>query len=224
MAKRKIIEIDEEKCTGCGNCIPGCPEGALQVIDGKARLISDLFCDGLGACVGECPEGAMHVIEREAEPYQEKTVMANIVKAGPNTVRAHLEHLREHGEEGFLKEALEYLEENGHEIPEGFAGGERFASEREGGIHRDELGEEIGGMALPHRVRGKRSAAVGATGVETRPVSRLIDIGDALPHPLADPEEHGVARLGRQSGKLVHQGASLLEPSGRIVGHEGVPL
>ncbi len=56
--KRKIIDIDEEKCTGgCGLCIPDCPEGALQIIDGKARLVSDLFCDGLGACIGTCPEG-----------------------------------------------------------------------------------------------------------------------------------------------------------------------
>jgi len=67
MAKRKIIEIDEEKCNGCGACIPNCPEGALQVIDGKARLISDIFCDGLGACIGECPQGAISTIEREAD-------------------------------------------------------------------------------------------------------------------------------------------------------------
>ncbi|HHE31645.1 MAG TPA: 4Fe-4S dicluster domain-containing protein, partial [Chlorobaculum parvum] len=56
--KRQIITIDETKCTGCGDCIPACPEGALQVIDGKARLVSDLFCDGLGACIGHCPTGA----------------------------------------------------------------------------------------------------------------------------------------------------------------------
>ncbi|MBA7476151.1 hypothetical protein ES707_11530 [subsurface metagenome] len=80
--KRKIIDIDEEKCTGCGLCIPDCPEGALQIIDGKARLVSDLFCDGLGACIGTCPEGAICVVEREAGPYDEKTVMAKIVPPG----------------------------------------------------------------------------------------------------------------------------------------------
>lgn len=114
--KRKIIRIDEEKCTGCGNCIPECPEGALQVIDGKARLISDLFCDGLGACIGSCPENAITIEEREAQPYSEKKVMENIVKQGKNTIIAHLKHLHEHGEKNYLNEALEFLKERGIEI------------------------------------------------------------------------------------------------------------
>ena len=103
MAKRDIITIDEEKCTGCGNCIPGCPEGALQIIDGKARLISDLFCDGLGACIGECPEDAISVIKREAEPYDEVRVMENIVKQGKNTIKAHLEAFKESWRDRTLK-------------------------------------------------------------------------------------------------------------------------
>ncbi len=69
MATRKIVRIDEEKCTGCGLCIPNCAEGALQIVDGKARLITDKFCDGLGACLGHCPEDAITVIEREAEEF-----------------------------------------------------------------------------------------------------------------------------------------------------------
>ena len=117
MAKREIITIDEEKCNGCGSCVPGCPEGALQIIDDKARLISDLFCDGLGACIGDCPEDAISIIEREAEPYDEVRVMENIVKQGENTIKAHLEHLKNHGETGFLKQATDYLEENGIENP-----------------------------------------------------------------------------------------------------------
>jgi len=117
MAQRDIITIDEEKCTGCGNCIPGCPEGALQIIDGKARLISDLFCDGLGACIGECPEDAISVIKREAEPYDEAKVMENIVKQGPNVIEAHLKHLKDHGESGFLKQAADYLKEKGIKNP-----------------------------------------------------------------------------------------------------------
>jgi Pyruvate/2-oxoacid:ferredoxin oxidoreductase delta subunit len=116
--RRKIIEIDEEKCTGCGLCIPDCPEGALQIIDGKARLLSDLFCDGLGACVGACPEDAMHVVEREAEPYDERTVMENIIKAGPNTVKAHLEHLVEHGEQDLYEQAVAVLKEKELPVPD----------------------------------------------------------------------------------------------------------
>ncbi len=117
MAIRKIIEIDEELCTGCGVCIPNCPEGAIQIIDEKARLLSDIFCDGLGACLGKCPEDAITIIEREAEPYSERLVMENMMKHGMNTVKAHLSHLRDHGEEGFLREALDYLEEMGIENP-----------------------------------------------------------------------------------------------------------
>jgi len=115
---RKIITIEDELCNGCGLCIPNCPEGALQIIDGKARLVSDLFCDGLGACVGYCPEGAMTVIEREAELYDERKVMANIVKHGDNTIAAHLDHLKDHGEMSLYREAVAYLEESGIEVPE----------------------------------------------------------------------------------------------------------
>jgi len=117
MVKRKIIKINEEKCNGCGLCIPNCPEGALQIIDNKARLISDLFCDGLGACIGHCPENAITTEEREAEPYDEKKVMENIVKHGENTIKAHLLHLKEHNETKYLKEAIEFLKEKKNEIP-----------------------------------------------------------------------------------------------------------
>lgn len=114
---RKIIQIDEEKCDGCGLCIPECHEGAIQLIDGKARLISDLFCDGLGACLGHCPQGAIKIIEREAQPYNERLVMQNMVKQGKNTIIAHLKHLRDHNETGFLNEAWAFLEEQGIDIP-----------------------------------------------------------------------------------------------------------
>ncbi len=109
--KRKIITIDNDRCTGCGLCIPNCPEGAIQLIDGKARLISDLFCDGLGACLGHCPEGAITLEEREAAAYDEPRVMENIIKAGPNTIKAHLEHLRDHGQKEFLAQALQVLKQ-----------------------------------------------------------------------------------------------------------------
>ncbi len=103
--KRKIIRIDHDLCNGCGLCLPNCPEGALQLIDGKARLVSDLFCDGLGACIGTCPLGAIHVEEREAEAYDEQKVMANIVPQGENVIRAHLAHLAAHNEQAYLEEA-----------------------------------------------------------------------------------------------------------------------
>ncbi|MCK5029144.1 MAG: 4Fe-4S binding protein [Bacteroidales bacterium] len=114
--KREIIEIDEDKCTGCGECIPNCHEGALQMIDGKARLISDLMCDGLGACIGHCPEGAIEIIEREAQPYDEIAVIKEMVKKGKNTVIAHLTHLKDHMEFGFLKQGVSWMQENKSEI------------------------------------------------------------------------------------------------------------
>ncbi|MDP2364392.1 MAG: 4Fe-4S ferredoxin [Ignavibacteria bacterium] len=110
---RKIVNIDEELCDGCELCVPECHEGALQIIDGKARLISDLFCDGLGACLGHCPQGAITIDVREAEPYNETKVMDYIVKGGPNVIKAHLEHLVDHNEMEYFQEAVEYLKING---------------------------------------------------------------------------------------------------------------
>lgn len=72
---RKMIEIDESKCDGCGLCITGCHENALKIVDGKAKLVKESYCDGLGACIGECPRGALKIVEREAEPF---------VKQGPD--------------------------------------------------------------------------------------------------------------------------------------------
>jgi ferredoxin len=78
--QRKIIHIDEELCDGCGQCVPSCAEGSLQIIDGKARVVSDNLCDGLGACLGECPQGALQIVEREAEEFDEEAVEAFLAR------------------------------------------------------------------------------------------------------------------------------------------------
>lgn len=114
---REIVNIDEDKCNGCGICIPNCHEGALQMIDGKARLISELMCDGLGACLGHCPEGAITIDKREADEYDEVLVVKQMIPKGKNTMVAHLRHLKEHGEFIFLKQAVGYLKAHEVEIP-----------------------------------------------------------------------------------------------------------
>lgn len=79
--KRNIIKIDEEKCNGCGSCIPDCPEGALKIIDGKAKLVKESLCDGLGACLGNCPTGALTIEEREADDFNEEEARENMGKS-----------------------------------------------------------------------------------------------------------------------------------------------
>ncbi len=98
MAKqiRQIIRIDEEKCNGCGACVPACVEGALQVIDGKARLVSETYCDGLGACLGECPQGAISFETREADEFDEAAATERAAGAHPH------DHHAAHSHDGFV--------------------------------------------------------------------------------------------------------------------------
>lgn len=111
--KRTIIKIDEALCNGCEACVTGCHEGALQMIDGKARMVSELFCDGLGACIGDCPVGAITLEEREAEPYDEIATIERMIPKGEKTIIAHLKHLKEHGEFEYLKQGVTYLRSQG---------------------------------------------------------------------------------------------------------------
>jgi NAD-dependent dihydropyrimidine dehydrogenase PreA subunit len=113
---REVVKIDEELCNGCGNCIPNCHEGALQIIDGKARLVSDLLCDGLGACIGHCPLDAISIEKREAMDYNEIKTIEMMVEKGKNTVMAHLLHLKEHNENKYLDQGLDFLKINRDKI------------------------------------------------------------------------------------------------------------
>jgi Pyruvate/2-oxoacid:ferredoxin oxidoreductase delta subunit len=95
MAIRKIVCIDESKCDGCGLCIPNCAEGALAIIDGKAKLVKDLYCDGLGACLGHCPQDAITIIEREADEFDEKAVEEMLNAQGKSL--NHSQHQKDEG-------------------------------------------------------------------------------------------------------------------------------
>jgi len=114
---RDIIIIDDEKCNGCGSCVPNCHEGALQIIEDKVRLVSELMCDGLGACIGHCPTGALTIEKREVAPYDEIIVIKEMAIKGKNTIIAHLNHLKDHNELGYMKQGVNWLIENKDSLP-----------------------------------------------------------------------------------------------------------
>jgi ferredoxin len=158
---REMVKIDEELCDGCAECIPNCHEGALQMIDGKARLISDLMCDGLGACLGHCPQGAITIEKREAEAYNESKVMEIMVDKGENTVVAHLQHLKEHNELEFLKEGIQYLKDHTDELT--FKIGDVMNRVHNADVHEEQMacgcaGSEARSFA-PQSVAGNPQAA-----------------------------------------------------------------
>ena len=127
MGKRTIIEIDQELCDGCGACETGCPEGALRIIGGKARLVGESLCDGLGACIGHCPKGAIHITERDADEYDEIAVLKEILPQGNPLLQAHFAHLDHHGQDLYLERAVSFLTAQGLSIPDGY---ERFGKKK----------------------------------------------------------------------------------------------
>lgn len=153
--KRTVIKINEELCNGCGACVDGCHEGALQLIDGKARMISDLYCDGLGACIGDCPVGAIEFEEREAEPYNERLVMERLVPKGEKTIKAHLSHLKAHNEMELFAQGVAYLKEHNIEIDMNF----------------ETSRQSCGGFAQPQACPGSRE-------VSFAPANPTVNIGN----------------------------------------------
>jgi len=166
--KRDILNINEELCNGCGQCVPNCHEGALQVIDGKVRLVSELMCDGLGACIGHCPEGAITIETREAEPYNETCVMEQMKDKGKNTIIAHLKHLKDHGETAFLQEGVSYLKEHRLELKFDL---EEVISE----VHNHRMGSLTQPQPQPHHDGG------GCPGSRTMVIEKPSGLKDNVP-------------------------------------------
>jgi len=160
--ERDIIRIDEELCNGCGLCIPNCQEGAIQLIDGKARLVSELMCDGLGACIGHCPEGAIEIERREAEAYNEEAVLAEMAPKGKNLVRAHLKHLSEHKQDAYLRQGIAWLKKNREKLP--FDPDETFP-------HSDQIAEKPA-FTISAMAADKGQGACGCPGSASREIHR----------------------------------------------------
>lgn len=206
MATRTVIEIDEDKCDGCGQCANGCHEGALRIIDGKARLVGESLCDGLGACIGECPRGALQTVQRDVEEYDERRVIENILPKGMATVAAHLDHLASHGQDTWYRQAVAILSEKNLGVPApapeaspacgcgttvvpGPAAGPRFGT----------LRQTPAGMPTPHIVDNGMSGGCPGS------AARAFGPAAARPAPAARPASGaGTPSGGGMASRLEH--------------------
>lgn len=174
--KRTVIRIDEALCNGCGNCIDGCHEGALQLIDGKSVMISDLYCDGLGACIGECPVGAIAFEEREAAPYDEEAVMERLAPKGEAVLIAHLRHLHEHNEHKWVAQGLDCLKKRGIHV-----------DPKKIGITSESSENCVSGSFRPDTAGRNEPLACGCPGTMAREIRRPQAGFAAAPAPNAAP-------------------------------------
>ena len=171
--KRQIVRIDEDKCNGCGACVPACHEGAIRIVNGKARLAEDSLCDGLGACLGECPQGAITIEEREADLYKEDKVLENILRDEPEALRSHLKHLEDHKQFEYLDTARKYLKEKGINMDRTEKAGGASLCGCPGSMARDLRKER---SAVGTEVKGAEAVVAGSSELSQWPIQlRLLN-------------------------------------------------
>jgi len=176
VATRTVIEIDEDLCDGCGQCATGCHEGALRIIDGKARLVGESLCDGLGACIGECPRGALTTIVRDVEEYDERRVIEHILPKGMATIAAHLDHLQHHGQDTWYNQAVAVLAEKGLAVPKSAQAAAAVAAPSTVKAAAADTGCGCGSVAAPGPAAGARFGSLRQV-PGSQPTPRLVDNG-----------------------------------------------
>ncbi len=146
--KRNIITIDEAKCDGCGLCVKSCAEGAIQLVDGKAKLISETYCDGLGACLAKCPRDAITIVEREAEAFDEKAVHEHLHKMGAGHAHPH-GHKHDHGHGHDHSDGHEHHHDHDHSHGHAHADGHEHHHDHERHTEKSSRHHSHGGSGCP---------------------------------------------------------------------------
>jgi len=200
MATRTVIEIDEDLCDGCGQCATGCHEGALRIIDGKARLVGESLCDGLGACIGDCPRGALTTITRDVEEYDERRVIEHILPKGMATIAAHLDHLHLHGQDTWYNQAITVLTEKGLAVPKPVQAAGSAPSTVKAAAPAADCG--CGTVAAPGPAAGARFGSLRQVPA-SQPTPRIVDNGMSGGCPGSAARTFGAAAGGQTPGKPV---------------------